>query len=382
MGNNSAVRRILVPYFLAGSGHLVSAKAIAHYLRQKQPDWKIELLEPADHLDSKPLDRLYRRSWHTVLRRPKFSEFMFSLFDSILPSIPIAINRRVIRKELPGTRILIDKIRPDLIMTTHWGCGHLFQAARVEYDIDVPLFLVRNDLGGAFHVQDCGCDITFVMSDAAKKAFVDLGVPPEMVKKVNLLVRPEFLDSDKLRASSREKLGIRQDEFTVLLSAGGEGLGSLEDYVTATISAADYSDSPLRLLVLTGRNEELRKTLDGKLDDSRVSILGYRDDMPSIMAASDLVVGKCGANYTMETLMMGKPFVITQIGAPSERFNMEFVVDRGYGWYTPSPEMYARLLRRCLTDETLLAEVRERLTSLPRKSGAEQIAEAIIDRLE
>jgi UDP-N-acetylglucosamine:LPS N-acetylglucosamine transferase len=371
-----------MPYFLAGSGHLVSAKAIAHYLNQKRPEWEIQLLEPADQLESEPLDRLYRRSWYTVLRRPKFSEFMFSLFDSILPSIPIAINRRVIRKELPGTRVLLDKIRPDLIMTTHWGCGHLFQAARVEYDIDVPLFLVRNDLGGAFHVQDCGCDITFVMSDAAKKAFVDLGIPPERVKKVNLLVRPEFLDSDKFRVSSREELGIGKEEFTVLLSAGGEGLGSMEDYAAATISAADYSHSPLRLLVLTGRNEDLRKTLSGKLNDPRVSILGYRDDMAGIMAASDLVVGKCGANYTMETLMMGKPFVITQIGAPSEKYNMEFVLKGGFGWHTPSPKDYFQLLRRCLTDETLLNEVRNRLASLPQKSGAEQIAEAIINRIE
>ena len=45
--------RILVPYFLAGSGHLVSARAIAHYIRAKKPDWDIRFIEPADEFNNR-----------------------------------------------------------------------------------------------------------------------------------------------------------------------------------------------------------------------------------------------------------------------------------------------------------------------------------------
>ncbi len=382
--DSCGVKRILVPYFLAGSGHLVSARAIVHYIRSKKPEWDIRFIEPADEFESRELDSFFRRSWHIVLKRPRFGSMCFMLLDKLFPFIPIAINTHIMRKHLSLTREYLLDYKPDLIITTHWGCGHLFQSTRLEYDFDIPLYLVRNDLGGAFHIQDCGSDLTFVMSEEAREAFLELGIIKNRLRKVNPLVRPQFIYGSAEASDpedARKELDIPSEAWVVLISAGGEGVGEIEEYTRATLEIASRLGEHVILIVITGRNNELYHELPSRLNDRRVRVFGYREDMHMIMAACDLVVGKCGANYTMETLMMRKPFVITQVGAPNEQFNKEYVVHNGYGWYAPTPEEYETVLERFFTRDRSVVEMIERLSRMPGTSGAEQIADAIIDRL-
>ena len=374
-------KRILLPYFLAGSGHLVSANAIAAYINKKRPTWVCRLVEPADEFDSAALDSFFRRSWQLVLSRPKVATMGFALLDSLFPAIPVAVNSGIMKREIPHARNLIENFRPDLICTTHWGCGHLFQATREEYDIDIPLFLVRNDLGGAFQIQDCGADVTFVMSAEAKQAFLDIGVDADHINQVNLLVRPDFVPDVVSKRDARRIVGVDESSTMVLLSAGGEGVGALEEYARATLEVFSQSTEPLTLFVLTGRNQELYTHLSQSLTDDRVSIQQYREDMHLLMGAADFVVGKCGANYTMESLMLRKFFVITQIGAPNEIHNMRFAVDNELGWYAPSVDEYRIILEKYLKGDPELDRVRNRLQMLDPVSGAEQIADAIIERL-
>lgn len=167
----------------------------------------------------------------------------------------------------------------------------------------------------------------------------------------------------------------------VLLSAGGEGLGAMEEYARVVLEEADSAGAEVRLMFVTGRNQELYERMQRELVDPRVLLFGYRDDMPDLMAAADIVAGKCGANYTMETLMMRKPFIITQVGAPNEEFNKDYVVTRGMGWHAPDPNAFRPIFRRILTDPTVLAATVERLNTLPETSGAEEIADAIIQAL-
>ncbi len=122
-------KRILIPYFLAGSGHLVSATAIHHYLSSKMPDWDVRLYEPAEELRIDLLNGLYKKSWHFVLKRPFLSGLIFFLSEYLFGFITVAVNRYVTRKSAPAMREFLSGYRPDLIITTHWGCGHLVAEA-------------------------------------------------------------------------------------------------------------------------------------------------------------------------------------------------------------------------------------------------------------
>lgn len=369
-------KKILIPYFLAGSGHLVSATAIHHFLSGKKPDWECRLFEPARELRIDMLNKLYIKSWHFVLKRPKTSALVFYLSEHVFWPISLAINRYATRKAAPAMRDFLIKYKPDLIITTHWGCGHLVAEAMKIGAPKVPLFVVRNDLGGAYRIQKVDCDLTVVMSANAVQAFRRLGVPESRLYQANLLVRPQFSRDASVVDGSLER------PFKILLSSGGEGLGNISKTARSMLAEGDRSRRDLSIDILTGRNTELKEQLEAVLEDPRVTVHGYREDVDRLMREADIVVGKCGANYTMETAMSGKPFLVTQVGAPSERPNLRFVLEGGLGWYAPNSLSLRDVLRQILTEDGFIDKVLRNLDALPRKNGAEEIAEKVIAEVD
>jgi UDP-N-acetylglucosamine:LPS N-acetylglucosamine transferase len=376
-------KKILVPYFLAGGGHIIAAESITHYLNLKRPEWDIRFLEPADEFEDKKLDRFFRRSWQLLLQKPNLAKFVYSFFANTFPSTTIAANKTAIKGAVPKAIGYLLGYQPDLIITTHFGCGHIFDSARKELGHEIPLLYVRNDLGRAFHIQDCNADILFVTSEDAKNDFIRIGVQKDKVKNVNFLVRPQFVENRLTKSEARKKLDIPQDAYTILFTCGGEGLGfgSITEFVDVYLQILKEHHLIARALIVTGRNEELRAALERKYRIPEVMPLGYRDDMHVLTAASDLVGGKFGAIYSMETLTMRKPLIGTILGAPNEYYNKEFVVNNGYGWYAPTPRDFYAVLENLLNDTKIIEETNDKLSRLPLKSGAEVVADTIIQIL-
>jgi UDP-N-acetylglucosamine:LPS N-acetylglucosamine transferase len=376
-------KKILVPYFLAGGGHIIAAESIVYYLSLKKPEWDIRFLEPADEFKDKKLDKFFRKSWHLLLRKPILAKFVYSVFANTFPSTTIAANNMAVKGSIPKAVGYLLGYQPDLIITTHFGCGHIFNVARKELGYDIPLLYARNDLGRAFHIQDCDADILFVTSHDAKNDFIRIGVQKEKLRNVNFLVRPPFIENQLTKMEARKKLDIPQDAYTILFTCGGEGqgFGSVMEFVDVFLQMTEQKNLKARILVVTGRNEELLAKLKSKYRIPDVVPLGYRSDMHVLTAASDLVGGKFGAIYSMETLTMRKPFIGTILGAPNEFYNKEFVVNNGYGWYAPTPQDFCAVLENILSNKSILEEINDKLSKMSFKNGAEVIADTIIHML-
>lgn len=376
-------KKILVPYFLSGGGHITAAKSIVHYLNLKKPEWDIRFLEPADEFKDKKLDKFFRKSWQLLLRNPNLAKFVYAFFANTFPSTTVAAKNIAVKGAIPRAIGYLLGYRPDLIITTHFGCGHIFDAARKELGYDVPLLYVRNDLGRAFHIQDCDADILFVTSQDAKNDFIRIGVQKEKLRNVNFLVRPQFIENRLTKWEARKKLDIPQDAYTILFTCGGEGIGfgAIMEFVDVFLQILKQHNLKARVLIVTGRNEELLADLKSKYKIPDVIPLGYRSDMHILTAASDLVGGKFGAIYSMETLIMRKPFIGTILGAPNEYYNKEFVVNNGYGWYAPTPRDFYVVLKNIFNNKSIVDKTNDKLSKLPLKNGAEVIADTIIRML-
>jgi len=376
-------KKILIPYFLAGGGHIIAAQAIAYYMNQKNPEWDIRFLEVADEFNDMKLDKFYRRSWQLLLKKPGLAKFVYSTFARRFTPVTLAANAIAIKEAIPKAIGYLSGYQPDLIITTHFGCGHIFHAARKKHGDDIPLLYARNDLGGAFRIQDCHAEILFVTSNEAERDFINIGVPKEKLRNVNFLVRPQFMESKMTKMEARTKLDIPEEAYTILFTAGGEGLGfdSLTEFVDVYLQIIKEQKMLARVIIVTGRNEKLREMLKEKYKRPEVIPLGYRDDMEVLTAASDLVGGKFGAIYTMETLTMRKPFIGTLMGAPNEYYNKEFVVNNDYGWYAPTPRVFRSVLENIFGNRSVIEEKIRKLSYFPSKNGAEVIADTIIGLL-
>lgn len=380
----SKTRKILIPYFLAGDGHILAASSIAYYLKKKKPEWDIRLIEPADEFGSKRLDSFYRRAWKRVLAFSKPARLASIVLGKLLDRAILSLSKRAVQSALPQALSFIRDYRPDLIMATHWGCVHLFDTARKKEGFEIPLFYLRNELGGAYVYQDCGFDLLFVTSEQAEKDFIRLGVPEEKLRRINFMVRPQCVEERLTEEQARRRFKIPPDALSIMLTIGGEGVGFRYIFRFIDIFLEKARENFLRpcFVVITGRNKELRRSLEKKYRKPEVIVLGYRKDMHALIAASDIVAGKCGAIYSMEAAAMHKPFIITLVGAPNEAANKKFILNKGLGWYAPTPSKFERVIESLMKKREILAEKAKASSFIPLKSGAEDIAQTIIGLLE
>jgi UDP-N-acetylglucosamine:LPS N-acetylglucosamine transferase len=122
-----------------------------------------------------------------------------------------------------------------------------------------------------------------------------------LMRPVGGLVSPQFGEriSVERRRALRAELGLDPARPVALVVAGSLGLGDVPDAVReiARTSAA-------QVLVLCGRNERLRAELNA---EPGVVALGWRDDMPALMAAADVLVHNAGGLTLTEALTAGLP---------------------------------------------------------------------------
>ncbi|MGH3720071.1 MAG: glycosyltransferase [Pseudonocardiaceae bacterium] len=99
----------------------------------------------------------------------------------------------------------------------------------------------------------------------------------------------------------RAELGLSPEGLVVLLATGSLGMGDVPR-VVHTISSSGVAE----VVVLCGRNERLRKQLSAQ---PGVVALGWRDDVPELMAAVDVLVHNAGGLSLTEALTAGLPAV-------------------------------------------------------------------------
>jgi processive 1,2-diacylglycerol beta-glucosyltransferase len=109
--------------------------------------------------------------------------------------------------------------------------------------------------------------------------------------------------AERLRArkSIRAQLELPEDAPVALILTGSLGIGDVEATVEAVLAGGAAVP-----VVACGRNEALRNKLALKLGPRA---LGWRDDVPDLMAASDVLVTNAGGLSFTEALVAGLPAV-------------------------------------------------------------------------
>ncbi len=115
------------------------------------------------------------------------------------------------------------------------------------------------------------------------------------------LVSAKFLTGLPRRSTARLSLGLPDEAKVALLVAGSWGVGELEEAFDEIARSGSYLP-----IAVCGSNEELRRRLEER-ETGR--ILGWTDEMPELMAASDVLVQNGGGLTCMEAFAAGLPVV-------------------------------------------------------------------------
>ncbi len=122
-------------------------------------------------------------------------------------------------------------------------------------------------------------------------------------------VRQEFTTAN--RAKAREKLGIEPGDTLVISMGGSSGAKTIND-LSPYIAGLTNELEKLKYVHITGKyyEEKYKEEYDIDSFSERVIVLGYTEDMCSLMAAADLIICRSGAITLAEMAAIRLPGIL------------------------------------------------------------------------
>jgi processive 1,2-diacylglycerol beta-glucosyltransferase len=107
-------------------------------------------------------------------------------------------------------------------------------------------------------------------------------------------------------------------------------------------------------------------------------VLGYTDNVRSLMAAADVLVTKAGGMTLAEAMAAELPMLLYGSLPGQEQRNERFASRAGVALAARSPRELQRLLERALAEPELLEHLREGIRRTRRPDATDRIVSAVL----
>lgn len=188
-----------------------------------------------------------------------------------------------------------------------------------------------------------------------------LAVGEEHVESAKLEGNAEgaaFLDAGKSKQEARAEdtaefapAAMAKEEGAaprILLLGGGEGLLPMDQLLPELLQLRKQLPN-LELVAVTGRNAKLEQQLRQQFGgEARVSIYGFRQDLPQLMLSSNLIITKAGGLSCAEILACGRRLLLYKPLPGQESRNAEFLTQHCGARMAASPKELAAAVQELL----------------------------------
>lgn len=356
--HQSGSGRVLIVSGTVGQGHEGAARELARRLAQRGIDADVR-----DYLDALPVAgrSLLRDGYRpTVEYAPAVFERLFAGMERDRP-LQRAVDLLCRTAEPAMLRWARDA---EAVVSTYPFASQTLGRLRARGALDVPAVTFLTD--PAAHRLWCHPDVDhhLTVTSATARDGTRYGVS---LQAAGALCAPHFsrVVPRAVREQVRAVLGLPAGAPAVLVGGGSLGMGQVSRIVTAVLHHPHAV-----AVVLCGRNGTLQRRLRGQ---DRVVALGWRDDVPELMAASDVLVHNAGGLLFTEALVAGLPAVTYLPVAGHGRANADLLARAGLA---PWPRTPAELVGAL--DATL---ARPRAAPSPRSTAAVADPSAIVAEL-
>jgi 1,2-diacylglycerol 3-beta-galactosyltransferase len=366
--------QILFLFSDTGGGHRSSTEAIIEALKIEFNDLiTTQMVDIFKDAAPRPLNYA-PRMYPYMVRVPEVWGFGYRLSNGNRRSKLIVEGAYpYIRRKL---RKLINRYPADMIVSVHPLANDPFLHALGKKR--PPFITVVTDLiTGHTMWYHRGVDLCVVPTEAAYQHALLAGLKPEQVKTIGLPVADRFCQPAGEKNSLRQGLNWPQDKLVVLLVGGGEGMGPLEKTAVAIAEA----NLPITLVVIAGRNGELKARLEARQWPMTTLIYGFVHEMPDFMRAADILVTKAGPSTITEALNAGLPMILYSRLPGQEDGNVDYVISEGVGVWAPKTNYIVSALRAWIAHPKQLELVSEACCQAARPEAARQIACLLANRL-
>jgi processive 1,2-diacylglycerol beta-glucosyltransferase len=221
-----------------------------------------------------------------------------------------------------------------------------------------------------------GVDLYCVAAEETKARLVARGALPENVVVTGIPIGAKFLHAVDTQ-TVRKRMGLRDDLPILLVLGGGFGMGP----VAQIMSELNKFEKSVQVIVVCGRNQDLRRELAVQEKRHPTHVLGFVINMQELMALADLVITKPGGLTSSEALAMGKPLFMLNPIPGQEAANSDFLLGHGAAAKANRLEDLPYRLDK-LIDSTKLGEMACAARALGKPQAAREICREVIARLD
>jgi len=373
------LRKVLLLSASAGAGHIRAAEAVEKAFNQA-PDAESREVRHIDVLNytNKLFRHLYSKAYIDLVNKmPEVPGWFYDKLDK-----PWKNERRRLALDKLNTRPFVKLLReyqPDLIVCTHFLPAEIVSWLKAKERLASRQVIIVTDFDVHAMWLVHHYERYFVALDEARAYLEALGIPAEKITVSGIPIDPVFAVK-KDKQEMRAKHGLAPDRTTILLSAGGFGVGSVDALVHALLSLQHRA----QIVAICGRNEELKKRLT-KLaarakPDANVLLkpFGYTKEMDELMTASDLVLGKPGGLTTSEALAKGLVFVIVNPIPGQEERNSDHLLEGAVAIRCNNLPTLSYKLDRLLSDSDRFKAMQSNSQRMGHPNAAKEIVEQLL----
>ena len=368
--NNPHKPHIVFYFSDTGGGHRSAAEAIieAVHLEYKN-DVTTEMVDVFKEYAPPPFNRV-GAMYPYMVKAPRLWRAGFYATDGRARARMITTTTWPLARR--AVRALVRDHPADLIVTVH-PFANTFALRALGKDRP-PFINVVTDMVTTHALwYDKRADLILVPTKQAYDNAIRFNMPPEKVRVVGLPVADKYCKPLGRKSAMRKKLGWVSDKPIVLLVGGGEGMGPL----AKTAREIDASGLDVGLVVVCGRNQRLKATLEAETWENPTFLYGFTHDMPDFMRASDFIVTKAGPGTIAEALNAELPIILYSKLPGQEDGNVTFVEEEGVGVWAPKPQEVVRALTRWIMRPAERKQAVENCRRAARPEAARKIARII-----
>lgn len=375
----AAKRRVLFLIVDAGGGHRSAANAISRCLDREYPGlYDYELAEVSYTIG--PLGRFlgatYSGLYNAALQTGHYwlEPWIFgALSQSRDVLLPVG---------LPHFRKYIKDRSPDMLVTLIHG-SHEVTHAMMQKDGHIPNMTVVTDAATIrpswVHPY---CDQVIVSTDEARQACLDLGIASERINVLGHPIDPRFARPSPPVSELRKRFDLAEDRFTIMIMMGGTGGKNIYRFSRLLQEA----ELPVQIVACCGSDKRLLAQVEQLAEASAtvpIKALGFSDEIPNLMALSDLIITKPGPGTIMEAMAKDLPMIIddTNYTMWQEKGNLDYVRKHNLGRIIVDHSELLPVVRALLNEPTALDLMRENIRHHKKPEATHQIAQLIHQRL-
>ena len=352
------MRKLTIVFHHAGGGHRSAAEALKATLVGQEHPWDVSVLDIQELLD--PLDVVRRATglriqdtYNLILRRgwTRFTPQLLVVLQGTIRFYhsPIVKALRAYWTQHPAdlvlsviphfNRAIADSLRPVDTRTP---------STRTPF---VTLITDLADYPPHFWIGP-ESEYIIVGTERTRQQALTMGHPADHVFQTSgMILKPKFYEKTTVdRVAERKRLGLEPDCPTGIVLFGGHGSQVMVD-ITRKLNEAG---SGVQLILICGHNQKLADQLKGLQTRKPIAVVGFAQNVEYYMALADFFIGKPGPGSISEALQFHLPVIVecNSRTLPQERYNAEWVTEKGYGIVVSSFKKIAPAVQRLLQSAT------------------------------